>query len=52
VKVTFHDKPKSILPMPEPWTMLEVMPGLWVGKSTIRSFADLTAACEKSDDPV
>jgi len=26
--------------------------GLWVGKPAIRSFADLAAACKKSDDPV
>jgi len=38
-------------PIPEPWTMLEVK-GVWVEKSAMRSFADLTAACEKSNDPV
>jgi len=50
VKVTFHDKPKS---RTNTWTLDNARDnGLWVGKSAIRSFADLTAACEKSDDPV
>ena len=33
-------------PIPEPWRML------WVGKSAIRSVADLTTACEKKNDPL